>query len=95
MCIPPSELASEMSVEWKEYWSFLGRHLDLSSEAGLQALEEHLHKQICRLMDTVSAFNGEWATSFIYLFYLFMPLTTGQYTLLQRVRAAARLRIIG
>ena len=44
-----------MSVEWREFWPFLGRHLDLSSEEGLQALEEHLHKQICRLMDTVSA----------------------------------------
>ncbi|XP_020929598.1 ankyrin repeat and LEM domain-containing protein 2 isoform X2 [Sus scrofa] len=39
------ELAHELGYPWVEYWDFLGCFVDLSSQAGLQKLEEYLTQQ--------------------------------------------------
>ncbi|XP_054262065.1 ankyrin repeat and LEM domain-containing protein 2 homolog [Macrosteles quadrilineatus] len=39
------ELAQEWKVPWKEYWPFLNTYVDLSSQEGLQLLEEYLRKR--------------------------------------------------
>ncbi|XP_068419361.1 ankyrin repeat and LEM domain-containing protein 2 isoform X1 [Eschrichtius robustus] len=39
------ELAHELGYPWLEYWDFLGCFVDLSSQAGLQKLEEYLTQQ--------------------------------------------------
>jgi hypothetical protein len=36
------ELAHELGYPWVEYWEFLGCFVDLSSQEGLQRLEEYL-----------------------------------------------------
>lgn len=36
-------LASDLHVQWKEYWSFLGRYINLSSTEGLEALEKYFN----------------------------------------------------
>uniref|UniRef100_A0A2K6GME4 Ankyrin repeat and LEM domain-containing protein 2 n=1 Tax=Propithecus coquereli TaxID=379532 RepID=A0A2K6GME4_PROCO len=39
------ELAHELGYPWVEYWEFLGCFVDLSSQEGLQRLEEYLAQQ--------------------------------------------------
>ncbi|KAM8815712.1 ankyrin repeat and LEM domain-containing protein 2 [Rhynchonycteris naso] len=39
------ELAHELGYPWVEYWDFLGCFVDLSSQEGLQKLEEYLTQQ--------------------------------------------------
>ncbi|XP_077015623.1 ankyrin repeat and LEM domain-containing protein 2 isoform X2 [Tamandua tetradactyla] len=39
------ELAHELGYPWVEYWEFLGCFVDLSSQEGLQKLEEYLTQQ--------------------------------------------------
>uniref|UniRef100_A0A8C3WK21 Ankyrin repeat and LEM domain-containing protein 2 n=1 Tax=Catagonus wagneri TaxID=51154 RepID=A0A8C3WK21_9CETA len=39
------ELAHELGYPWVEYWDFLGCFVDLSSQAGLQKLEDYLTQQ--------------------------------------------------
>ncbi|CAH6778696.1 ankyrin repeat and LEM domain-containing protein 2 isoform X2 [Phodopus roborovskii] len=39
------ELAHELGYPWVEYWEFLGCFVDLSSQEGLQRLEEYLTQQ--------------------------------------------------
>uniref|UniRef100_A0A286XUI6 Ankyrin repeat and LEM domain-containing protein 2 n=1 Tax=Cavia porcellus TaxID=10141 RepID=A0A286XUI6_CAVPO len=39
------ELAHELRIPWAEYWEFLGCFVDLSSQEGLQRLEEYLAQQ--------------------------------------------------
>ncbi|KAK7806438.1 hypothetical protein U0070_017975 [Myodes glareolus] len=39
------ELAHELGYPWVEYWEFLGCFVDLSSQEGLQRLEEYLTRQ--------------------------------------------------
>lgn len=39
------ELAHELGYPWVEYWEFLGCFIDLSSQEGLQRLEEYLTQQ--------------------------------------------------
>lgn len=39
------ELAHELGYPWVEYWDFLGCFVDLSSQEGLQKLEEYLTHQ--------------------------------------------------
>ena len=39
------QLAHELGYPWVEYWDFLGCFVDLSSQAGLQKLEEYLTQQ--------------------------------------------------
>ncbi|XP_038202637.1 ankyrin repeat and LEM domain-containing protein 2 isoform X2 [Arvicola amphibius] len=39
------ELAHELGYPWVEYWEFLGCFVDLSSQEGLQRLEEYLIRQ--------------------------------------------------
>ncbi|ELW66965.1 Ankyrin repeat and LEM domain-containing protein 2 [Tupaia chinensis] len=39
------ELARELRYPWAEYWEFLGCFVDLSSQEGLQRLEEYLAQQ--------------------------------------------------
>lgn len=39
------ELAHELGYPWFEYWDFLGCFVDLSSQEGLQKLEEYLTQQ--------------------------------------------------
>ncbi|XP_023576429.1 ankyrin repeat and LEM domain-containing protein 2 [Octodon degus] len=39
------ELAHELKIPWAEYWEFLGCFVDLSSQEGLQRLEEYLTQQ--------------------------------------------------
>ncbi|XP_059264109.1 ankyrin repeat and LEM domain-containing protein 2 isoform X1 [Mustela nigripes] len=39
------ELARELGYPWVEYWDFLGCFVDLSSQEGLQKLEEYLRHQ--------------------------------------------------
>ncbi|XP_029475159.1 ankyrin repeat and LEM domain-containing protein 2 [Rhinatrema bivittatum] len=39
------ELAHELGFPWVEYWEFLGCFVDLSSQDGLQRLEEYLSKR--------------------------------------------------
>lgn len=39
------ELAHELGYPWVEYWEFLGCFIDLSSQEGLQRLEEYLAQQ--------------------------------------------------
>ncbi|XP_042638781.1 ankyrin repeat and LEM domain-containing protein 2 [Orycteropus afer afer] len=39
------ELAHELGYPWGEYWEFLGCFVDLSSQEGLQKLEEYLTQQ--------------------------------------------------
>ncbi|XP_005085355.1 ankyrin repeat and LEM domain-containing protein 2 isoform X1 [Mesocricetus auratus] len=39
------ELAHELGYPWAEYWEFLGCFVDLSSQDGLQRLEEYLTQQ--------------------------------------------------
>ncbi|XP_042297384.1 ankyrin repeat and LEM domain-containing protein 2 isoform X2 [Sceloporus undulatus] len=39
------ELAHELGFPWVEYWEFLGCFVDLSSQEGLQKLEEYLSQQ--------------------------------------------------
>ncbi|XP_042523187.1 ankyrin repeat and LEM domain-containing protein 2 isoform X1 [Dipodomys spectabilis] len=39
------ELAHELGYPWVEYWEFLGCFVDLSSQEGLQRLEEYLARQ--------------------------------------------------
>ncbi|KAK3100786.1 hypothetical protein FSP39_025313 [Pinctada imbricata] len=39
------ELAREMNVPWVEYWDFLQTYADLTTEDGLDLLEEYLQKQ--------------------------------------------------
>lgn len=39
------ELAHELKIPWAEYWEFLGCFVDLSSQEGLQRLEEYLVQQ--------------------------------------------------
>lgn len=38
------ELAKERNVEWREYWDFLNEFVDISSNNGLQKLENYLAK---------------------------------------------------
>lgn len=40
------KLANKFDVSWKEYWSFLDCFIDITSEEGLQMLEEYLATQI-------------------------------------------------
>ncbi|KAM5238803.1 ankyrin repeat and LEM domain-containing protein 2 [Ctenodactylus gundi] len=42
------ELAHELGYPWAEYWEFLGCFVDLSSQEGLQRLEEYLTQQEVR-----------------------------------------------
>ncbi|XP_008117267.1 ankyrin repeat and LEM domain-containing protein 2 isoform X1 [Anolis carolinensis] len=42
------ELAHELGFPWVEYWEFLGCFVDLSSQEGLQKLEEYLSQQEMR-----------------------------------------------
>lgn len=42
------ELAHELGYPWVEYWDFLGCFVDLSSQEGLQKLEEYLAPQEVR-----------------------------------------------
>lgn len=39
------DLAHEMNVPWMEYWDFLQTYVDLTSDDGLELLEEYLQKQ--------------------------------------------------
>lgn len=39
------QLAHELGYPWVEYWDFLGCFADLSSQEGLQKLEEYLAQQ--------------------------------------------------
>jgi ankyrin repeat and LEM domain-containing protein 2 len=39
------EIALENNIGWKEYWSFLGRFLDIRSEEGLQCFESFLKQR--------------------------------------------------
>ncbi|CAL8079612.1 unnamed protein product [Orchesella dallaii] len=36
------EYSNEMNIPWSEYWHFLGAYCNLTTEAGLDLLEEHL-----------------------------------------------------
>lgn len=41
-CIVCRDLAKEMNVSWCEYWDFLNASVDLTTDEGLQKLENHL-----------------------------------------------------
>ncbi|KAF7240724.1 Ankyrin repeat and LEM domain-containing protein 2 [Varanus komodoensis] len=51
------ELAHEQGFPWVEYWEFLGCFVDLSSQEGLQKLEEYLSQQ--EISDKVQQETGE------------------------------------
>ncbi|XP_072839673.2 ankyrin repeat and LEM domain-containing protein 2 isoform X1 [Pogona vitticeps] len=51
------ELAHELGFPWVEYWEFLGCFVDLSSQEGLQKLEEYLAQR--ELRDKVQQETGE------------------------------------
>ena len=42
---PGREIANKEKISWIEYWPWLGEFLDLSSESGLQLLEEYLEEK--------------------------------------------------
>ncbi|XP_061459186.1 ankyrin repeat and LEM domain-containing protein 2 isoform X2 [Rhineura floridana] len=51
------ELAHELGFPWVEYWEFLGCFVDLSSQEGLQKLEEYLSQQ--EMSDKAQQEKGE------------------------------------
>nr|CAH7745431.1 unnamed protein product [Callosobruchus chinensis] len=46
-------LAKDYDVSWKEYWSFLGSFIDITSEEGLHLLEKYLSKRFSNLNDSL------------------------------------------
>ncbi|KAM6423048.1 ankyrin repeat and LEM domain-containing protein 2 isoform 2-T2 [Liasis olivaceus] len=51
------ELAHELGFPWVEYWEFLGCFVDLSSQEGLERLEEYLNQQ--EMSDNAQLETGE------------------------------------
>ncbi|CAG9762865.1 unnamed protein product [Ceutorhynchus assimilis] len=54
------QLANSYKVPWTEYWAFLKLYIDITSEEGLEALENHLKtKQQCLMLNDTAAIQEE------------------------------------